>query len=63
MYRPVPAVGGSVARVTIASVPSTSAAACATDASSVISENLEATDRAIVADLRRASARYPGDSG
>jgi transcriptional regulator with XRE-family HTH domain len=27
----------------------------------VISEQAEATDRAIVADLRRASARYPGD--
>jgi transcriptional regulator with XRE-family HTH domain len=27
----------------------------------VISENAEATDRAVVADLRRASARYPGD--
>jgi transcriptional regulator with XRE-family HTH domain len=27
----------------------------------VMSENREATDRAIVADLRRASARYPGD--
>ena len=27
----------------------------------VMSENLEATDRAVVADLRRASARYPGD--
>jgi transcriptional regulator with XRE-family HTH domain len=27
----------------------------------VLSENLEATDRAIVADLRRASARYPDD--
>ena len=27
----------------------------------VVSENGEATDRAIVADLRRASARYPGD--
>jgi transcriptional regulator with XRE-family HTH domain len=28
----------------------------------VISENAEASDRAIVADLRRASARYPGDA-
>ncbi|WP_214413883.1 helix-turn-helix transcriptional regulator [Sphaerisporangium fuscum] len=28
----------------------------------VISENAEATDRAIVADLRRASARYPEDA-
>jgi transcriptional regulator with XRE-family HTH domain len=27
----------------------------------VLSENREGTDRAIVADLRRASARYPGD--
>ncbi|HWN00002.1 MAG TPA: helix-turn-helix transcriptional regulator, partial [Streptosporangiaceae bacterium] len=27
----------------------------------VMSKNLEATDRAVVADLRRASARYPGD--
>jgi transcriptional regulator with XRE-family HTH domain len=27
----------------------------------IVSENKEATDRAIVADLRRASARYPGD--
>ncbi|WP_042396959.1 helix-turn-helix transcriptional regulator [Streptacidiphilus carbonis] len=27
----------------------------------IISENAEATDRAIVADLRRASARYPAD--
>jgi hypothetical protein len=27
----------------------------------VVSENREASDRAIVADLRRASARYPGD--
>jgi transcriptional regulator with XRE-family HTH domain len=27
----------------------------------VLSENSEATDRAVVADLRRASARYPGD--
>ena len=27
----------------------------------IVSENREATDRAIVADLRRASARYPGD--
>jgi transcription regulator MmyB-like protein len=27
----------------------------------VISENREATDRAVVADLRRASARYPRD--
>jgi PAS domain-containing protein len=27
----------------------------------VMSENREATDRAVVADLRRASARYPGD--
>jgi len=26
-----------------------------------MSENLEATDRAVVADLRRASARYPSD--
>jgi transcriptional regulator with XRE-family HTH domain len=28
----------------------------------VVSENSEATDRAVVADLRRASARYPGDA-
>jgi transcriptional regulator with XRE-family HTH domain len=28
----------------------------------VVSENGEATDRAVVADLRRASARYPGDA-
>ena len=28
----------------------------------IVSENGEATDRAIVADLRRASARYPGDA-
>ena len=28
----------------------------------VISENKEATDRAVVADLRRATARYPGDA-
>jgi transcriptional regulator with XRE-family HTH domain len=28
----------------------------------VVSENGEATDRAIVADLRRAAARYPGDA-
>jgi len=28
----------------------------------VVSENQEATDRAIVADLRRASARYPADA-
>jgi len=27
----------------------------------IVSENREASDRAIVADLRRASARYPGD--
>lgn len=27
----------------------------------IVSENDEVTDRAIVADLRRASARYPGD--
>ncbi|MDA8318698.1 MAG: helix-turn-helix transcriptional regulator [Actinomycetota bacterium] len=28
----------------------------------IVSENREASDRAIVADLRRASARYPGDA-
>jgi len=28
----------------------------------IMSENVEASDRAIVADLRRASARYPGDA-
>ncbi|GII84631.1 transcriptional regulator [Sphaerisporangium siamense] len=28
----------------------------------VVSKNLEASDRAIVADLRRASGRYPGDA-
>jgi len=28
----------------------------------VVSEDAEATDRAVVADLRRASARYPGDA-
>jgi len=28
----------------------------------IVSENRDASDRAIVADLRRASARYPGDS-
>jgi hypothetical protein len=28
----------------------------------VVSENREATDRAIIADLRRASARYPSDA-
>jgi transcriptional regulator with XRE-family HTH domain len=28
----------------------------------IVSENTEASDRAIVADLRRASARYPGDA-
>lgn len=28
----------------------------------IISQNMEASDRAIVADLRRASARYPGDA-
>jgi transcriptional regulator with XRE-family HTH domain len=28
----------------------------------IVSENREASDRAVVADLRRASARYPGDA-
>jgi transcriptional regulator with XRE-family HTH domain len=28
----------------------------------IVSENREATDRAVIADLRRASARYPGDA-
>ncbi len=28
----------------------------------IVSENREASDRAIIADLRRASARYPGDA-
>ena len=28
----------------------------------VVSENREASDRAVIADLRRASARYPGDA-
>src|SRR5215469_945871 len=41
--------------------PIASAPASRFTAVRIVSENMEATDRAIVADLRRASARYPGD--
>jgi transcriptional regulator with XRE-family HTH domain len=41
--------------------PDASAPARRLSARRIVSENAEVTDRAIVADLRRASARYPGD--